>query len=1158
MNDFYKTPFVARRKIRILLSLLFLCSLSFSALASSGDLVRLKFKNESLETVLSEIAKQSNKMVLFKHSDIGSQKVSIQGDYKLDEALTKALVESGLSFEVVDSHIIIKKKAPKPAKPNTVTSLSPDQEEGKAISGSVKNDQGEGLPGVNVMIKGTTKGAVTDVDGRFTIKVKKSDVLSITYIGHKAQEILVGNRTSLDIILQEDMTELEQVVVVGYGIQKKVNITGAIDVVTAKELENRPVANVQQALQGAAPGLALNVGSGGGEMDAAMNMNIRGVGSISNEDSDGDPFVLVDGMPLNSLADMNKINPNDIESVSVLKDAASTAIYGSRAAFGVILITTKSGSATDGFSVNYSSNFVVASPVKTPQQMSSLEWGNYMNAAYVNEGKNPAFGDELMQRITDYINDPENTPETVPNSKGTNWAGNYANANRNWYETFYKDNTSWQQHNLSLAGKQKHTQYYLSGAFFQREGLLRFGDEQQDRYTFNGKISTKVTDKVKVSLNSTVSHIKYDLPSYFAGNRDLFLHNVARTWPNKALRSPNGGYVEGRVAGLVEGGRAEKIDDAYTNILSVEVEPLKGLKFTGTLNHRYTNKREESFKSKYGYTLPNGDFKYHNSKTSYTTSNNQRVYISPTVIGSYERTVEKHFFKVLGGFQQDYYYSKYSRLSKDDLVTTEVPAIGTALGETLNGKESKSEWSTRGFFGRLNYNYQEKYLVEANFRYDASSKFASEDRWGFFPSFSLGYNIAKENFWPVPQIGVMKFRASYGALGNQNVAANLFSARMKIRTKSTNPRYNWIGDNGRRLGIYAPDLISTDLTWETVTTKNIGLDMAAFDNRLTLGVDAFVRETTDMIGPAESYSARLGTSAPKSNNAELSTKGFEISVGWKGNVGSLSYNARFNIGNAMTEITSYRNPEKYLGSGRGNYYEGRKLGEIWGYRTHGIFQTDDEAKAWHDQSYIRKKPFEAGDIGYEDLNGDGKIDRGDLTVDNPGDMEIIGNSTAQFPYSFQFGANWKGFDFSMLWQGIGKRDVAPGGPFFYGASGGKWQMMGLEEHLDYWTPENPNAYFARPLIDNEEKNQQTQTRYLQDASYLRLKNLQVGYNLPKSVLSVLHLEQFRIYVAAENILTFTDLIDSLDPETVSGRWFGSTGKVYPLQKTMSVGVNIKL
>lgn len=1141
-TDEYSALRVRTTKILMIMKLSFallVCAfMSVSAsMYSQSERLNLNMKNARISNVLKAIEDQSDFFFFFNNKELNANKkidINVKNTL-ITEVLDELVRGENLDYEIMDRYIVIANRA---KLKNAVTQATK-----KLVKGTIRDQSGEVLPGVSIMIKGTDKGITSDANGKYTIDVKTgNETLVFTFIGMKKQEVSLSGRKIVDIVMQEDLSALDEVVVVGYGTQKKINLTGAVDIVDSKTLKNRPVANVQQAIQGAVPNLLLTVGNSGGEPGASMGMSLRGVGSLGG----GSPYILVDGMPLDNASELNDINPEDIESISVLKDAASTAIYGARAAFGVILITTKSGESMDGVKLKYSNNFVFASPLKTPDMLNSLEFANYFNEAAKNDGATPVFSEETINLIKAHMDDPSKTPGTRPNpNKMTDWLGyTEANANTDWFDVMYKDVVQRQQHNFSVSGKQKSVKYFISASYYNHEGIMNYGDDQYDRYTVNSKLLTDITSWMRVNFNLRYSRTEIDRPSH---DRGLYLHNIARRWPTNPVTAPNGDYYwSSEIPYLLNGGRYNNQDDNYNVSLGTEIEPIKNFKINAVLNYRNGAYISSNHTAKLSYRGPENHINWLRDRNSYSSYASKNYYFSPNIFASYEKTIKGNYFKVMGGFQQEFREYKNLYSSNNDLVTDNVPSISTSVGENDNVDDGKGHWATRGYFGRFNYNYREKYLFEANFRYDGSSRFPDSDRWGLFPSFSAAYNIAKEDFWPIEEISLLKVRASYGSLGNQNVANYLYVPRIGIGKQNW-----WIMGNKRPTYTTMPGLISPNLTWEKVSTKNLGLDVVALKDRLTTTFEVFERETIDMVGPAESYPSVLGIDPPKSNNAELVTKGFGLTIKWRDNIGDFNYSASFSISNAMTEITSYKNPNKLLNT----YREGQKLGEIWGYETHGIFQSDEEADKWADQSAINGQKWQAGDIAYTDLNGDGKITKGKETVDDPGDRKIIGNSTPQFPYAFQFSCNWKGIDMSMLWQGVGKRDVWIGGPYFWGASGGMWQSAGFKQHLNYWTPENKGAYYPRPYFGQGWKNQQVQTKYLQNGAYLRLKNIQVGYTVPENIIKYAKLKKIRVFVAAENILTFTDMSEIFDPETTGGYW--GSGKIYPLQKTYSIGLNIE-
>lgn len=1003
-------------------------------------------------------------------------------------------------------------------------------------------NNGYPIPGVNIMEKGTSKGVVSDIDGNYSIDVGSGATLQFSYVGYATQSIAVKGQQTINAAMIEQNEGLDEVVVVGYGTQKKGNLTGAISTIDAEVLENRPVSNVMQAIQGSAPGLQLSVGNSGGSPGSSMNISIRGVGNLQGT---GAPLVIVDDIPLNDPSGLNNINPNDIESISVLKDAASSAIYGSRAAFGVILVKTKSGAGVQGHEITYSNNYIYSSPTSIPDMMNSLDFANFFNLSATNGGGAPIFSDEVLVRIKAYLADPVNTPVTVANEAGTIWQQyNGSNANTNWFDVMYKGIVMRQQHNLSFSGNEKKLNYNVSGSFFDAPGIMNFGDDGYQRYTLNSKISSKMNDWFTVNANVRMAREDLDRPSYDPG---LYLHNISRRWPTNGVLMPNGSYSDGsEIPFLLNGGR--RMSKEFNTNASIDLifEPIEDLKIKTSLYYQRETTNISSHTAKVGVIEPDGQERMIQQNNSFVRYAYERNYISPNVVVSYEKSFnEAHNFSGLVGFQQENTDYSSVQASKNDLITDNVPSVSTGVGEDNVG-DSQGAFATQGYFGRLNYNYKEKYLFEVNGRYDASSRFAPDSRWNFFPSISAGYNLAKEDFWSIDDVSMFKFRYSTGEIGNQNVANYLYVSRMPIRTNLW-----WIGNGGRPNYTLTPGIISPDITWETVKTDNYGLDVAAFKNRLQTTFEYFIRSTDDMFGPAERLPALLGTNAPQANNASLETKGFDFSIQWKDAIGEVNYNVGVVLSDAVTKVTKYRNPNNLLNT----YREGQKLGEIWGFETIGLYQNQAEIDNGADQSTMYGGVWFPGDVQYKDNNGDGHIDWGDSTTDDPGDLKVIGNSTPRYLYSLNAGLDYKGLDFSMFWQGIAKREVWTGDAYTFGAVGSQWQSAGFNEHLDYWSEDNPGAFLPRPTFRSSWRNQEVQTRYLQNGAYLRLKNVTLGYNFASIILDKLHLKKLRVFVTGENLLTITKMSSIFDPEATGGSW--GNGKIYPLQKSYSLGLNIQ-
>ncbi len=1017
------------------------------------------------------------------------------------------------------------------------------------ISGTVTDEKGDGLPGVSILIKGTQLGTATDGKGNFTLNVPDENaVLVFSFVGYVSQEVAVAGRTSIEISLKADEKALDEVIVVGYGTQKKVNLTGAVSQVGSERLENRPVNNMDQALQGVSPGLNVTTNTTmGGEPNARMGINIRGIGSLSG----GAPWILVDGTPM----DMNSINPADVESISILKDAASTAIYGSRAAYGVILITTKSGKGSEKIKTDYSNNFSWAQPTNMPGFVNSLRFANAINEAATNSGQNAIFSDATIERIIQYQKDPVNTPSMVADPRDPNGWGywNQGHANTDWWDVLYKDFAFSQRHNVGISGSSKSTNFYVGLGWLSDAGKFNFANEKFDRFNLASNLSLKVSDRLTFFLKAKFnrSYQNY-LIAQDVNNRHQVFGMMAISWPTDPVYTPNGDFaLDKNLPGVLQNGGSDK---QYTADLwfnpSVQLQLNKDWKLNADLSYNfYGYKRGHHRAVVWGLATdgvtPIRHYSQNWNRMSQQVTHNE--YITSNLYTDYSKQLGRHYFSVLLGGQAELSNNMLLSGWRRDLVTESVPSIRTAIG-AMEVLDNMSHWSTLGTFMRVSYNFNEKYLLELNGRYDGSSRFQKGRRWGFFPSAAIGYNIWKENFWrPIGDvINTFKLRASYGVLGNQNVANYLHEETIPILTNLA-----WIMGSSRPVYSTVPSNRSIGLTWESAETVNFGVDAEALDNRLTFTAEWYNRTTRNMFGPGETLPASYGASVPLKNNATLSTKGIELSVGWRQTVSnSFGYNVNLIFSDNKTTIKKYNNPAKLIS----NFYEGQTYGEIWGFETEGLFQTKQEAVEWVDQSQLYSV-WGAGDVKYKDLNGDGKITRGNQTVGDPGDLKVIGNSSPRFLYGLNLSMNYKLFDFSMFWQGVGKRDLWMGSQVFFGY-GAAWTAVVLQEHsVNFWSPENTGGYFARPYLTAENnKNQQVQSRFLQDASYLRLKNMQLGFNVPQQLTKKVGIERTRLYVSGENILTLSKIMKSFDPEAnVSGT---TSPLVYPLSRSFSLGVNV--
>ena len=1039
---------------------------------------------------------------------------------------------------------------------------SPAQvQQNQTCTGVVVDEEGLPVIGAAVLVKGTLKGTSTDVDGRFTLpQAKPGDILEVSSVGYLTKEV-VWNGQPMNIILSEDKLSIEESVVVGYGVQKKVNVTGAVSMVESDVFESRPVQTVSQALQGQIPGLNFNVTNGGGELNQNMSFNVRGTGTIG-DGSTAKPLVLIDGIE----GDMNTINPNDIESISVLKDAASSSIYGARAAFGVILITTKSGKAGKTH-VSYTGNLLFNSAVHLPEMMRSDKFAQYWNRARINDGTSAYFTPEVIQKIDDYLAG-RITEGTTVQANGR-W-GTYAvgNANTDWFRVFYGDNVPSHNHNISVSGGNDRINYRVSGSFMNQNGLLQMGSDTMNRFTVDSKISAKITDWARLDYTNKFVREDYNRPTYLTYQSRLFMHNIARRWPNIPVYDPNGHLMPSmETIAMKEGGEQFTQKNYYTNQLALVLEPIKNWRINLEGNMRtYTNRDHQAFIPIQAYDGNNQPYYIEwDAGVGSIPAGLSRIYeyrytqdyFTTNLYSDYNWTIGGvHNFHVLGGFNAE--LTKYDEMSGrgDTLVDFSVPYLSQTTANPIvsGGREHNA---VAGFFGRFNYNYMDKYMLELNGRYDGSSRFIEDKRWAFFPSVSVGWNIAKEPFFGslANDISTLKLRASYGRLGNTNTNSWYpFYQTMPVSTGAG----VWLIDNAKPNIASMPGILSTSMTWETIETWDAGIDITAWSGRFNLMFDYFLRNTLNMVGPAPELPAALGTSVPKVNNADMKSHGWELEVSWRDQIGKdFSYGLRAVVSDAIQEITRYPNKTNSLST----YYVGRKIGEIWGYQADKLASSQAEMDEWLQSNRPSwGSGWSAGDLMYKDINGDGKVNQGSNTLDDHGDKSIIGNNTPRYNFGITLDAAWKGIDFRAYFQGVGKRDYWCSGPYMFGTSGGMWQSAAFVEHWDFWRPKgdelgaNLDAYYPRPTFNGNSKNQETSTRYLQNAAYIRLKNIQIGYTLPRKWTEKAGMSSVRIYTSGENLFTLTKMTKIFDPETLSGDW--GNGKVYPLLKTYSFGINI--
>lgn len=1105
--------------------------------------VTLRQRNASLEKIFREIHRQTGYLFLYGNSVLQKTgRISIDvTNTPLEKALDHCLEDQPLTYSIVDKTIVVKLKAATPvALPPDVPQADTTQ---PSLTGKVTDEAGTPLPGATILLLGTIRGTATDAEGRFLLKeVPPGATVAISFTGYETQRIALNGRYNVNVSLKLGASSLNETIVVGYGTQKRENLTGAVTQVSGEVLANRPVTDIGKALQGVVPNLNISTTGDPGGPGTPSGFNIRGTTNLSGVA----PLYVIDGV---TGGDINTINPADVESITVLKDAAAGAIYGARGAYGVILITTKRGKKGDKASVTYSGMAAWNTPTRLPKMANSLAFAETYNASAANSGIAAPFSDAAIERIKKYMADPNSIPVTIPNPNDPNkWDWDNANGNTDWVKEYIKPWAFTQKHDLSVSGGSGNNTYYMSFGYYEEGGQLRYGNDKFDRYNVAANLHSEPTSWMRTELRLKYSKSQRDYPFPYSDLQGNWFHLLGTRWPTWPAVNPDGHLSQvSALPYFTDGGRSISNNSDLWLTGAVEIEPVKRWK----INMDYTWNNGASRQSDhdafvYAYALDGTRYGIGHAQNAISKGSGNTEYKSFNVYSSYDRNLGKHYLKLLAGQQLEVGKYFYLGGSRTGMITDALPALNTATGEQRSS-DGASHYAISGTFARFNYNYDEKYLVEFNARYDGTSRFPPGKRFGFFPSVSAGYNIARENFWPLQkEVNEFKVRASYGSIGNQVVSDNyLYLSRIPVNTK-----IGYLLNNIRPNSFGTPGLVSADLTWETSRTFDVGLDVGALNNRLRVTFDWYIRNTLNMMGPAEALPATLGASVPQKNNADLQTKGFELSINWRDQIGKdISYNAWFGLSNYKAKVKRYFNPTKILST----YYEGQTMDEIWGYTSGGLIQTQEQLDGMPDQSLFYGQ-WNKGDVLYQDMDGDKKITYGKNTFDDHGDLRVIGNSRPQFAFGWGGGINWKGLDLSMLWQGVAKRDVVLNGTIFYGLLGGYGSAV-WENTLDYWTPENTSAYWPRPYFTGEiNKNRQVQTRYLQNGAYMRLKNLQIGYTIPQQWLSRLKMQQVRVFVSGENLITFSHLNDNFDPEVVSGSW--GAGKIYPLMKTFSFGVNV--
>ena len=1118
------------------------------------------------------------------------------------------------------------------ARSNEVT----EQQQSQSVSGVVVDDKGEAIIGASIIEKGTKNGTATDIDGKFSLNAKPGAVLIISSVGYKTQEVKAGK--TIKVVLKEDSEVLNEIVVVGYGTQKRTNLTGAVSTIDInKTLDSRPIADVGRGLQGSTPGLSIMIPNA--EVGSDPKIKIRG--QYSSISGSADPLILLDNVEIPSIT---LINPDDIESISVLKDAASASIYGAKASGGVVLITTKKGARQESINVTYSGNMSFQNVAKgyNMGQLNAMEYaitatenaGEAMTGAFykvTREGIEKAREFEKKYGGKLGVNDP-----TV---YGRDWYVNAAGykvglRTYNAYDYMIREWAPTQTHNLSINGKSGKTTYNVGLGYLDQSGMNKTAKKDAfERYNASIKLSTQFNKYITFNAGAIYSKRTKYYP--YTTNSDLdqwyYLYRWGPQYPmgydqnNNELRSPAEEFHQANTA---------KQEKNYTNInLGFHLDLTKNW----TVDFDYTHANEEynwlrpgtRFTAADTWIAPkkrldaNGEQVQVNSDgevvatggmnaydlicSTYTGAGSTPDHIFRQSTNSQRNTINAYTtydlslnadnkIKFMAGINRVSYVEEYHSAQKNGLSNLDNVQFGNAgSGAGIQTADGGKVWESQlGYFSRINYSLMDRYLLEANIRYDGTSKFPNDLKWKWFPSFSFGWRASEEAFmnWAKPALSTLKFRASWGSIGDQTVPNDLYLSLLGKITQST-----WLDENGNRTNmVYAPKPISQNPTWQEFETLDFGVDARFFNNELGMTFDWYQKNTNNLFVPTQGFSSAFGAAAPVGNFGFLRTQGWELSIDYNHRFANgLAINGTVTLSDAITKVTDYGSERKM-----NNWYSGKTYGEIWGYRTDKLYQKEDfeydangklilitldqtngaknaGLKAYKlkgdkpvYQAYLQSGSFlfQPGDVKFKDVNGDGQITDGEGTVDNPGDKEVIGNSTPKYEYGIRLGADYKGFDLSLFFQGVGKRDM-------WGSSSTTLPGFNIADGAiaerfcsNYWTPENTKAFYPRAWNQGNETdlyNMRQQDRYLLDMSYLRLKNVTAGYTLPSNLTQKAWIKRARVYVSLENFITWDHLSGTpVDPEIIPGVGLlsssnyqnGRAGISTPAFKSFSVGIQL--
>ncbi len=1095
-NSFIKNKVLLTARWTFVLVLVNIFTLSAKTY-SQETFLTLHLKNVTVKDVLHEISGQTEFTFAWSNHFVNlNKKVSINVNHQTVDAVLNQLFQgTDVQYQIYGKKIILFSSPHTPKTPQSQTNIV-------TVSGTVTNTSGETLPGVSVYIKGTENGTVTDVNGKYSIKVPKGSVLVFSYVGMQSQEVQITTQRLLNIVLKPTTKTLKDVVVVGYGVQKKTKVTGSITSLNGKTLAKKDFPNMTQSLQGEAPGLTI-INHGGAPGHEDLRMFIRGISSLS---AGTYPLVLVDGIRM----PISDVNPNDVKSVSVLKDAASCAIYGAQAANGVILITTKRGVA-GGFTVNYNGYYGVQTPASLPELIDAKDYLNLVNEALVNAGQPPKYSQDYIEKTVSGV-DPIKYPYT------------------NILEALYHPANIWNNY-VSVQGGSDKVKIALSANRLDQTGMLENVSSNRTGFRLNTDI--QLYKRFKITTETWYNMRNTQRPHRFQSA----LSDMIGTSPVTVLKYPNGTYGLNKdntnaLADLEVSGTDWNKDKLLNLQLGFDWNLFKGFHFKGNASYKNSYNWFKNFAAEYEFKDPYDTSKIVTKWTPSSVTEGQWTTNETNIrlLLDYTRQIKAHSFHFLGGMEITDSKSRYLEGYRKNIYSNDYPVLnmGDVKGQTNKGYHES--WGLWSYLGRFNYSYKNRYLFEANFRYDGSSRFAEGNRWGFFPSFSAGWIMSKENWLKeIAWLSNLKLRASWGQLGNQNIGLYRYTSTIY----STYPyNFNDVQVNGYSQAYYA----NTDISWETTQITDIGIDVGFLNNRITLSGDWYDKETKDVLLTLP-ISYMVGLYPSETNAGRISNKGWELAIHYKDTKKNFHYQFGFNVAELQNKLADFAGHSPVI-SGWTILEEGAPLYSLYGYKSDGLFQSQEDI----DTSAIQpnESQLKPGDIKLVDLNGDDTI--------NDKDRTIIGNTIPKYTFGFNFSLEYKGFDLSGFLQGVWKVQN-----YFYGAlnEGVNFEIFSTPRVLDRWTPTNRDASFPRLQAASNKNNYLYSDFWVRDASYLRLKNIQIGYTLPYNLTKKAHFTKVRVYAGATNLFTITKVDPGVDPETYSGRF-----SAYPPTRIYMFGLQL--